>query len=69
MTSTVAILHTQPESVLADYHRLMNLAGYRSVLEPGLETALKVNISWHDFYPACSQHAVAVGGCYPCDVG
>ena len=54
MTSTVAILHTQPETVLADYHRLMNLAGYRSVLDPGLETALKINISWHYFYPACS---------------
>ena len=54
MTSTVAILRTQPETVLADYRRLMGLAGYRSVLDPKLETALKVNISWHYFFPACS---------------
>jgi uncharacterized protein (DUF362 family) len=33
----------------------MDLAGYRSVLDPKLETALKVNISWHYFFPACSS--------------
>ena len=69
MTSTVAILHTRPETVLADYHRFMNLAGYRTVLEPGFETALKVNISWHYLLSGVQHHAVAVGGCYPCHVG
>jgi uncharacterized protein (DUF362 family) len=54
MRSKVAILSTRPETVLADYHRLMNLAGYRAVLDRRLETALKVNISWHYYYPACS---------------
>ncbi len=50
----VAVLRTQPETVLADYHRLMNLAGYQNVIGRDAETALKVNISWHYFYPACS---------------
>jgi uncharacterized protein (DUF362 family) len=52
--STVALLRTSPETVFADYHRLMNLAGYRGVIAPDAETALKINISWHFFFPGCS---------------
>jgi uncharacterized protein (DUF362 family) len=40
--------------VLADYHELMNLAGYREVIAREADTALKVNISWHFFYPGAS---------------
>jgi uncharacterized protein (DUF362 family) len=32
----------------------MNLARYRDVIDPAVETALKINISWHFFYPAAS---------------
>jgi uncharacterized protein (DUF362 family) len=32
----------------------MNLAGYQDVLARDAETALKINISWHFFYPASS---------------
>ena len=52
--SKVAILRTSPGTVLADYHELMNLAGYQDVVAHDADTALKVNISWHFFYPACS---------------
>ncbi len=52
--SKVAIVRTKPETVLADYHRVMNLAGYRDVIAKDADTALKVNISWHFFYPASS---------------
>jgi len=52
--SRVAIVRTTPATVLADYHRLMNLAGYRDVIDPKADTALKVNISWHFFYPGSS---------------
>lgn len=52
--SKVAILRTSPRTVLADYHKLMNLAGYQSVLGKDVDTALKVNISWHFFFPASS---------------
>jgi hypothetical protein len=48
--STVAIVRTRPETVLEDYYRLMNLAGYQGVIAKDAETALKVNISWHFFY-------------------
>ena len=52
--SKVAIIKTSPETVLEDYHRLMNLADYQSTLPKDVETALKINISWHFFYPGSS---------------
>lgn len=52
--SKVAVLRTSPETVLRDYHRLMNLAGYQDVVAKDADTALKVNISWHFFFPASS---------------
>ena len=50
----VAVVRTSPETVLEDYHRLMNLAGYQDCVSKEVDTALKVNISWHFFYPAAS---------------
>jgi uncharacterized protein (DUF362 family) len=52
--SKVAILKTTPATVLRDYHALMNLAGYQDVLPRDVDTALKVNISWHFFFPGSS---------------
>src|SRR5918997_4360719 len=52
--STVAILRTSPATVLRDYHSLMNLAGYQDVIAKDADTALKVNISWHFFFPGSS---------------
>src|ERR671919_951277 len=52
--SKVAILRTSPATVLRDYHTLLNLAGYREVLAKDVDTALKVNISWHFFFPGSS---------------
>ncbi|MFC1850836.1 DUF362 domain-containing protein [candidate division CSSED10-310 bacterium] len=54
MKSVVAILKTSPETVLDDYYRLMNLAGYQDILSKDVDTALKINISWHFFYPGSS---------------
>ncbi len=50
----VAILKTSPDKVLSDYHKLLNLAGYQEALPKDKETALKINISWHFFYPGSS---------------
>jgi uncharacterized protein (DUF362 family) len=52
--SKVAILRTSPATVLEDTHRLMNLAGYQDVLGKDVDTALKINISWHFFYPGAN---------------
>lgn len=52
--ATVAILRTKPATVRSDYHELLNLAGYQDVISKDVDTALKVNISWHFFFPASS---------------
>lgn len=52
--SRVAVLKTTPETVIDDYKRLMRLADYQQFLPKENETALKINTSWHYFYPACS---------------
>jgi hypothetical protein len=52
--SKVAVLRTQPESVLQDYQRLFELAGGAQALDPKATTILKDNISWH--YPMPSAN-------------
>jgi len=50
----VALLRAQPETVLDDYRRLLALADYQAALPKDKETLLKINISWQQWYPACS---------------
>lgn len=50
----VAVLKTQPASVLEDIDRLMRLAGVEAALSKEITTGLKINISWQTWYPACS---------------
>lgn len=53
-TSRVAVLRTTPERVIEDYGRLMRMLDYTAVLPKERGTILKINISWHYFFPACS---------------
>jgi uncharacterized protein (DUF362 family) len=50
----VAVVKTDPKTVLEDVGKVMRMAGYREVLPADREIALKINISWHHWYPACS---------------
>lgn len=52
--SIVAVMKTKPATVIEDYARLMELAEYRKFLPQDKETLLKINISWHVYYPGCS---------------
>lgn len=52
---TVAVLKTQPETVLDDIGQVMRLADFRAALPPEITTGLKINISWQTWYPACSS--------------
>ncbi len=52
--SKVAVLRTSPRTVLSDYSELMNLAGYQDAVVKDADTALKINISWHFFFPGSS---------------
>jgi uncharacterized protein (DUF362 family) len=50
----VVVLRTRPETVVADYGRLLRLAGYDRVLPRDGELLLKLNLSWTRYFPACS---------------
>src|SRR6202521_2887937 len=50
----VAALRTQPDRVLDDYARLMELGGAKTALAPNTTTILKDNISWHFPFPAAN---------------
>lgn len=52
--SKVAILKTKPETVLADYHRLLKLAEVEQFLDKKKTTILKDNISWHFPFPGAN---------------
>jgi uncharacterized protein (DUF362 family) len=52
--SKVAVLKTSPQTVLEDFKKSMHLAEYQKYLPKDRDTALKINITWHYFYPACS---------------
>jgi len=54
MKSKVAVLKTSPQSVVEDIGRLMRLADYQTFLPIDKDTLIKINISWHHYYPACS---------------
>lgn len=50
----VAVLKTQPETVLRDYERVMEMAGLEQALAPARTTILKDNISWHFPFPGAN---------------
>lgn len=50
----VAVLKTSPATVLEDIEKLMQMAGFEAALPKGIQTGLKINISWQTWYPACS---------------
>ena len=52
--SKVAVLKTSPETVVEDYIKLMKLADFETALPKDKDTILKINISWHYYFPACS---------------
>ncbi|MBN2620987.1 DUF362 domain-containing protein [candidate division WOR-3 bacterium] len=54
MKAKVGVIRTDPHTVLEDIHRLLDLAGIDDHLDQSASTLLKINISWHFWYPACS---------------
>jgi uncharacterized protein (DUF362 family) len=62
MSSQVAVLRTRPETVVADYGRLMRLAKYDQALPPDQDLILKLNLSWTRYFPACSSQPWQVEG-------
>ena len=52
--SKVSVIKTAPCSVLADYRRVVDLAGLEGAVSRDVGTVIKLNLSWTLFYPACS---------------
>lgn len=50
----VAVIKTNPERVIDDYGKLMDLAKYSKYIDKAKETVLKINLSWSMYYPSCS---------------
>jgi uncharacterized protein (DUF362 family) len=61
-TARVAVVRTRPETVLADYARVMDLAGYRDTISRDRDTLLKLNLSWTKYFPSCSSQPWQVDG-------
>jgi uncharacterized protein (DUF362 family) len=61
-TARVAVVRTRPETVIEDYARVMDLAGYRDTLSRDRDTLLKLNLSWTKYFPACSSQPWQVDG-------
>ncbi len=62
MASRVAVIFTRPESVLEDYRRVMELAGWRNHLTGERDALLKLNLSWTKYFPSCSSQPWQVDG-------
>jgi hypothetical protein len=60
--SKVAVLKTTPETVIADYAKLMDLADYSRHLSKDSDLILKLNLSWTKYFPACSSQPWQVEG-------
>jgi hypothetical protein len=60
--SQVAVLRTRPETVVADYGRLMRLVKYDHVLARDVDLVVKLNLSWTKYFPACSSQPWQVDG-------
>ena len=61
-TARVAVVRTRPDSVIDDYARVMELAGYRDTLSTSRDTLIKLNLSWTKYFPACSSQPWQVDG-------
>ena len=61
-TARVAVVRTRPETVIADYARVMDLAGYQHTIARERETLIKLNLSWTKYFPSCSSQPWQVDG-------
>jgi hypothetical protein len=61
-TARVAVIRTRPDTVIQDYARVMDLAGYHDTLLRDRDTLIKLNLSWTKYFPSCSSQPWQVDG-------
>lgn len=62
MRARVAVLKTDPGSVLDDYEKLLKMADQARHLPKGRDTLVKLNLSWTKYFPSCSSQPWQVEG-------
>jgi hypothetical protein len=62
-TARVAVVRTRPETVVEDYGRVMELAGYRRTLSRDTDTLLKLNLSWTKYFPPARRNRGRLTAC------
>jgi uncharacterized protein (DUF362 family) len=60
--SQIYIIKTSPNTVFADYSKLMHMAHYEDNFQRDSNTIIKLNLSWSKFFPACSSPPWQVEG-------
>lgn len=60
--SKVVFLLTSPETVIADYSRLMRLASIGESLPKGNPSIIGIDLTWHHFFPGCSSTPWQIDG-------
>lgn len=60
--SRVAVVRADPSTILENYRKLLELIDYKSVLDFGCDTIIKLNLSWTKYFPACSSQPWQVEG-------
>ena len=61
-TAVVAVVRTRPQTVIEDYGRVMEAAGWRHSLDLHQDTIIKLNLSWTKYFPACSTEPWQLDG-------
>src|SRR5687767_491593 len=61
-TARVAVVRTRPETVIADYARVMDLAGYRDTPARDADTLIELNLAWTKYCPSCASQPWQVDG-------
>jgi hypothetical protein len=60
--SKVVVIKTEPETILDDYAKLLDLCDYRQQLGSQTDLLVKINLSWSKFFPASSSPPWQVEG-------
>jgi len=55
MPAKVAVLKTDPKTVVTDYGKLMRSIDYSDEISKEKDTLIKLNLSWTKYFPACSS--------------
>ena len=60
--SKVGVIKSNPEEVVLDYAKLLEIIDYRKIINSEIETLIKLNLSWSLYFPSCSSEPWQVEG-------